>query len=139
MQHSPGVRVLPIFAVLIWAIASACGNDSTQPSNSSTAALVGSYDLLSVTFQNQPPIGPPAATGLLVLADSTYNLTLTVPPDETPVVDSGTYSISGSNWTQSSSVQPVQSVGTYSLSNDTLRVNVTTANMQLATAWLKQP
>ena len=138
MQRPVGVRALPIIAALVWAIASACGSDSTAP-NTSTSALIGTYDLASATFQNQQAIGPPIATGTLVLADSTYIVTLTIPPDTTPVVDSGTYTVSGSNWTQASKVQPVQSVGTYSLSHDTLSVNVTTLNMQVATVWTKQP
>ena len=138
MQRPVGVRALPIVAALVWAIASACGSDSTAPTTGNSA-LIGTYDLVSVTFQNQQPIGPPAANGVLVLADSTYIVSLTIPPDTTPVVDSGTYTVSGNNWSQASKVQPVQSVGTYSLSHDTLSVNVTTLNMQVATVWTKQP
>ncbi|HEX6965938.1 MAG TPA: hypothetical protein VF166_09075 [Gemmatimonadaceae bacterium] len=131
------VRLLPLVGVLAWAVATACGGSSTAPV-STNAALIGTYDLSSLTFQGQPTITPPAATGTLTLADSTYTVSLTVPPDTTAVTDSGTYTISGNNWTQTSKVQPVQSVGTYTFANDTLTVNVTTLSMQVSTVWKKR-
>jgi len=136
MQHRAVRRLLPLVAVLTCAIASACGDSTTAPITTN-AQLIGTYDLSSITFQGQPSLAPPAASGTLTLGDSTYAVSLTVPPDTAAVTDSGTYTISGSSWTQSSKVQPVQSVGTYSFSNDTLTVNVTTLNMQVSTVWKK--
>lgn len=130
----------PVFALVLLAVAAmvaGCGSDSTAP-NGSTAALVGTYDLVSLTLQGQPTLTPPTATGVLTLSDSTYLLTITIPPPTGQLVDSGTYSVSGSNWSQTSNVQQEQAVGTYTFSNGTLSVNVSTFGMQLASVWQKR-
>jgi len=127
-----------VLAALIVPFMVACGSSSTGPNQGLTAAeLAGTYDLVSITFQGSPPLSPPAATGTLTLTLTDYKVTLSLPPDAQEV-DSGTYTVSGNQWTQSSSVQPVQSVGTAALSHDTLSVNVTTAGMQVSNVWKKQ-
>jgi len=68
---------------------------------------------------------------------STYNVTLNLPSGTQ--VDSGTWSVSGSTWTQSSSTQAIQEQGTASLSHDTLTVNLNAAGTQISSVWVKQP
>lgn len=82
--------------------------------------LPGVFQLVSLT-QGGNTIGPPLATGTLVLTQTTYSIDLNVPDPNDPfgppvnTVDSGTYSTSGSNWTQESSETGLQGVGTFTL------------------------
>lgn len=135
------VRVARGWVVAAAAIAVAAGtacssNGSTNP-GLTAAELVGTYDLVSLTLGNNPPLGPPEATGTLTLNMSTYNVTLVLPSGTQ--VDSGTWSVSGSTWTQSSSVQPIQEQGTVSLSHDTLTVSLNAAGTAISNVWVKQP
>ena len=116
----------------------ACGSDnSTGNGGGLTAAdLVGSYDLASLTLGNSAPLTPPTATGVLVLTDTTYKVDLNLPSGLQ--TDSGTWAVSGHNWTQTSSVQPVQETGTVQLSHDTLSVNVNVAGTPIANVWVRQ-
>jgi hypothetical protein len=133
----PDGAIRPLVAAVIVSVLAACGS-STSPQNGLTAAeLAGTYDLSSITFQGTPTLTAPTVSGTLTLTLTRYSVTLTV-PDQGTQTDSGTYTVSGNQWTQSSDVNPVQSVGTASLSHDTLDVNVTTAGMQVATVWVRQ-
>ena len=125
-------------AVMAVVAGTACGssNGSTNP-GLTAAELVGTYDLASLTLNNDPPLVPPVATGTLTLALSTYNVTLNLPSGTQ--VDSGTWSVSGSMWTQSSSTQDIQEQGTASLSHDTLTVNLNAAGTEISSVWVKQP
>ncbi len=129
-----------VLATLVSAalVLAGCKSDSTSPTTS--ANLAGSYTLQSLT-QAGVTLTPPAATGTLTLTATTYavNLTITLPGQQ-PLQeqDAGTYTISGSQWSQSSTTIGIQSVGTYTYSNGTLSVNVTTAGLQVATTWKKQ-
>ena len=125
-------------AVMAVVAGTACGssNGSTNP-GLTAAELVGTYDLASLTLDNDPPLVPPVATGTLTLALSTYNVTLNLPSGTQ--VDSGTWSVSGSTWTQSSSTQAIQEQGTASLSHDTLTVSLNAAGTQISSVWVKQP
>jgi hypothetical protein len=134
MKRPLGIQIV---LALVCVGASACGSDSTAPSSSSTALLVGTYDLVSITFPGQPTLSPPAATGELRLHDSTYALTITLPEQGT-TPDSGTYTINGNHWSQSSVTNPVQSVGTYTLSNDTLSVDLTEQGLLIENVWKKR-
>ncbi|MCG6954651.1 MAG: hypothetical protein LJF04_01555 [Gemmatimonadetes bacterium] len=128
-----------VFATLAaLALASCKNNDSTGPAGN--ADLVGSYALASLTFEGQPTLQPPLANGSLVLSDTTYSLSIniTVPGAEQQITDAGTYTVSGSNWSQTSSTLNIQSVGTYALASGTLTVDVTTAGQHVTTIWLKQ-
>jgi hypothetical protein len=60
----------------------------------------------------------PGATGSFTLTASTYTLDLTVPGQGT-LHDTGTYSVSGSQWSQSST-STGQATGTYALSGNQL-------------------
>lgn len=119
---------------------SSCGdNNPTAPEGN--PALVGTYSLVSITFQGQPTLGPPVATGSLTLTDSTYTVTITIAVPGQPqedIQDSGTYSVSGNTWTQTSTVQNVQSIGTYTLTDGTLSVDVSTSGQQQSSVWQKQ-
>jgi len=128
-----------VFATLAaLALASCKSNDSTGPEGG--ANLAGTYSLVSLTFEGQPTVGPPLATGSLTLTDTAYSISIdiTVPGAEQQITDAGTYTVSGSSWSQSSSTLNIQSVGTYTLADGTLTVDVTTAGQQVTTIWLKQ-
>jgi hypothetical protein len=126
-----------MLALAIAAVASSCGgSNSTSPPTISPAELVGTYDLLSITFQGQQPLTPPAATGVLSLTPTTYTVVLAVGPDTT--ADNGTWTVSGNQWTQSSATMQLQSVGTVAFSHDTLTVNVTTQGQQVNNVWKKR-
>jgi len=124
-------------AVMAVVAGTACGSSGPTNPGLTAAELVGTYDLASLTLDNDPPLVPPEATGTLTLALSTYNVTLNLPSGTQ--VDSGTWSVSGSTWTQSSSTQAIQEQGTASLSHDTLTVSLNAAGTQISSVWVKQP
>jgi len=128
---------LVVAAVMAVVAGTACGSSGPTNPGLTAAELVGTYDLASLTLDNDPPLVPPQATGTLTLALSTYNVTLNLPSGTQ--VDSGTWSVSGSTWTQSSSTQAIQEQGTASLSHDTLTVNLNAAGTQISSVWVKQP
>ncbi len=124
-------------AVMAVVAGTACGSSGTTNPGLTAAELVGTYDLGSLTLGTNPPVGPPAGTGTLMLTLSTYNVTLNLPSGTQ--VDSGTWSVSGSTWTQTSSVQPIQEQGTASLSHDSLTVSLNAAGTAISSVWIKQP
>ena len=128
---------LVVAAVIAVVAGTACGSSGPTNPGLTAAELVGTYDLASLTLDNDPPLVPPEATGTLTLALSTYNVTLNLPSGTQ--VDSGTWSVSGSTWTQSSSTQAIQEQGTAKLSHDTLTVNLNAAGTQISSVWVKQP
>ncbi len=116
----------------------ACGSSSTSPGTSTD--LSGSYTLQSLT-QSGFTLSPPLATGSLVLTSTNYTLHLVIAVPGQPadtVNDAGTYTTSGTAWTQNSTTLGVQSVGTFSLSNGVLSVNVTTQGQASSSVWKKQ-
>ncbi len=134
-------RSFPLLAALALAamVLGGCGGSSTSPSNSTD--LSGNYNLTSLT-QSGFTFGPPIATGTLVLTKTNYTLHLIIAVPSQPadtVNDAGTYTTSGSQWTQTSS-QPggTQSIGTFTLQNNVLTVNVTTQGQAVTTVWQKQ-
>jgi hypothetical protein len=88
---------------------------------------------VSLTLGNSAPLTPPTATGTLALTSSTYNLTLMLPTGTQQ--DSGTWTVSGHQWTQTSSSGQGQEQGTVSLSHDTLSVDLTAAGTAISTVW----
>ena len=64
-----------------------------------------------------------------------YNLMLS---GQVPEQDTGTYSISGPNWSQQSSVNGTQSVGTYTLSGTQLTVTTVQQGITVVSVWQKQ-
>jgi hypothetical protein len=111
--------------------ASGCSDNSTGPS----VNLSGAYSLVSIQFPPQPEIKPPDATGTFTLTASTYTLHLVTP--QGTLDDNGTYTINGSNWSQSSTITG-QATGTYSLNGSTLTVNATAQGVTSISVWQKQ-
>jgi hypothetical protein len=135
-------RLSAALAALAALALAGCGSNGPI-GTSINAALIGTYDLVSLQQGDQPAVGPPVATGTLTLADSTYtvHIDITIPndsQDSQTIDDAGTYTINANSWTQTSTVQDVQSIGTYVLSDGTLSVNVTTAGQVVKTVWQKQ-
>jgi hypothetical protein len=120
--------------VAVLALCAGCGDNSpTQPS----ASLAGSYSLTSFAFvvQGQQQTVP-GATGSFTLTASTYTLDLTVPGQGT-LHDTGTYSVSGAQWSQSSTTTG-QATGTYALSGNQLTVDATSQGTESISVWQKQ-
>ncbi|HEY7876801.1 MAG TPA: hypothetical protein VIC55_01170 [Gemmatimonadaceae bacterium] len=131
----PRLSLLAVAAALIAGF-TACGSSGATAPGLTAADLVGSYNLVSLTLGNSDPLTPPTATGVLTLTLTNYNVALNLPSGAE--ADSGTWTVSGNNWTQTSSVQDIQEAGTVSLSHDTLAVNVNVAGTPIANIWVKQ-
>jgi hypothetical protein len=131
----------PVLLLLVSAVAAAaigCGSDNSGPSNPAPPA--GTYALVSLQNPPNPTLTPPTATGTLALTATNYDVTINV-QGEDPVTDQGTYTISGNDWTQTSTTnQGVQSAGTftYNLTTGLLTVDVTAVGVRTITAWQKQ-
>jgi hypothetical protein len=125
---------IPLLLIALTFCAAACGdNGPTQPS----ANLAGTYSLVSFAFVVQGQQQPvPGATGSFTLTATSYTLSLTV-PGQGALNDSGTYSISGSQWTQSST-STGQATGTYSLNGTVLTVDATSQGTETISVWQKQ-
>ncbi len=116
-----------------------CKSDSTGPT---TTNLAGTYTVQSLTMQGLPV----PATGTVVLTATNYTVSITINIPGQPaqqITDAGTYTISGSQWSQTSTVTGcpsacVQSVGTFSLNGNTLTLAVTTQGQTLTMVLLKQ-
>lgn len=99
-------RVLLIVALpLAVAMASACGDDDSTGNQLSNAQVAGDWTLMSFQIVPQPALTPPVATGMLHLTDTRYDIVIVnnggTAPD-TVVADSGSYTVSGSSWNQTS-------------------------------------
>jgi hypothetical protein len=125
---------IPLLLIALTFGAAACGDSGpTQPS----ASLAGTYSLVSFAFVVQGQQQPvPGTTGSFTLTATSYTLSLTVPGQGT-LNDSGTYSISGSQWTQSST-STGQATGTYSLNGTVLTVDATSQGTETISVWQKQ-
>jgi hypothetical protein len=134
MAHSRALPMVSILAAVALALVSCNNNDSTGPTGNSN--LAGTYTLDSLTYAGQPA----TATGTMTLTDSTYTASLTMTaPQPFNFNDVGTYSASGGTWTQVSSTGLGTYSGTYTLTNNTLRVNVTIQGViQLGMVWQRQ-
>jgi hypothetical protein len=130
----PALAGLTFYALLL----AGCKGNSTGPA--AGADLSGSYALQSLT-ESGSTLTPPVATGTLVLTATNYtvNLTVAIPGQPTDQeLDAGTYTVSGSQWTQTSTTNGIQSVGTYTFKNGLLSVNVTTQGQATSSVWMKQ-
>lgn len=141
MRHSHNVSVATLVAVTLLVVAGCSSKSTTGPTGNPD--LVGSYRLVTITSAafGGVELKPPVATGTMTMTDSTYtvDITIAVPGQDTiPIQDMGTYTVSGDSITQTSTVQQIQSVGTYSLVNNTLTVDVTAAGQETKTIWNKQ-
>lgn len=128
-----GVRGWLTFAAVTSVALGAGGcSNSTAPS----VDLSGTYTLTSIQFPPQAALTPPIATGTFTLTATTYTLVLNI-QGQPPVNDNGTYSINGSNWSQSSTITG-QAAGTYTLNGNTLTVNATATGVTSISIWQKQ-
>lgn len=131
-------RVAAIAVSAVALVVSSSCTSSTSP-NLTPAQLQGTYTLL--TFQTNggavyTPSTVPAATGALALTLTRYNLTLTVAG--VPQVDSGTYTVSGSSFSETSDVTTLTYSGTASLSSsNVLNVSVNAAGNLVVTTFSK--
>jgi hypothetical protein len=125
---------IPLLLTALALFSAACGDSSpTQPSNN----LAGTYSLTSFAFVVQGQQQPvPGATGSFTLTSTNYTLTLTVPGQGT-LNDAGTYSVSGSQWSQSSATTG-QSTGSYSLNGTVLTVDATVQGAETISVWQRQ-
>jgi len=128
-----------IFAALLTPLVaalslSACGDDDLTGSG---VDLSGSYELAEVTFLGQT-VTPPEATGTATLTTNTYSFNVSIfvdPPGLVQIMDQGTYSASGDQWTRESSDTGTQATGTFSLTGTTLTVNTTLSGFQVEAVW----
>lgn len=138
MKPPFGVRTVPLCLTMA-AVAGACTMDIAAPNTTSAPpAFVGTYDLVSLRFEEEHPITPPSVTGILVLTPNTYKVTVHLRSPDSTATDSGTYAISGNHWTQISSGFPLRSEGTAAIQHDTLTVDLTTATVQVTNIWKKR-
>jgi len=125
---------VPQLLLVVLALCTGCSDNSpTQPSTS----LAGTYSLNSFAFvvQGQQQ-AVPGATGTFTLTATNYTLDLTV-PGQGSLHDTGTYSISGNTWSQSSTTTG-QATGTYTLSGNQLTVDATSQGTETVSVWQKQ-
>jgi hypothetical protein len=127
------IRRRGIVFVGLLALAACSGDDNSGPG---TTDLSGTYTMLSLQ-QGDVTMAPPFASGSLVMTATTYNITVTV-QGQVAIADNGTYTISGNQITQTSNVQPIQSVGTWSRSGNVYSIDVTAAGQRVISSWQKQ-
>jgi hypothetical protein len=105
-------------------------DDNTGPNTD----LSGSYTLQSFQQGDNPVLGPPIATGTLVLTATTYNVTISAAGQQ--LVDQGTYTTNGNQFSQTGTLG--QATGTFTQSGNTFSTDLTTAAGRIRSTWLKQ-
>jgi len=118
-------------------LAASCKSTTSPSCGSGTPpSVVGTYSLQSYTI-GITTLTPPQASGTLKFAASTYLANLTIIGQ--PVVDSGTYAITGASCISQSSVVPgnPQFTGTFSLVGTTLSVSGVAGGQAAASVWTK--
>jgi hypothetical protein len=138
-------RALSIIALqLAMVVAGACGDDSTGD-QLSNAEVAGDWTLMSFQIVPQPAFTPPTATGTLRLTDTRYAIIVVrnvTGVADTVLSDSGTYTVSGSSWSQTSDDPGTPSLtGSVTLTkqdgNDVLQVNTSAAGVQTHSFWTR--
>lgn len=139
-------HVLPIIALpLVMLATGACGDDDSTGDQLDNSDVAGDWTLMSFQIVPQPALTPPVATGSLRLTDSRYEITVvsnvTDVPD-TVVADSGSYTVSGSSWSQTSDDPDVPSLtGSVTLTeqngNEILQVNTSAAGVDTHSFWTR--
>jgi hypothetical protein len=140
--HALSVLALPA-AMLV---AGSCGDDDSTGNQLSNADLVGGWSLVSFQIIPQRALTPPITTGTLRLSDTSYDVLVVLNTGEavdTVVADSGTYTVSGSSWSQTSDNPDVPpATGTVVLivnaGSEILEVNATTAGVDTHSFWMRQ-
>src|SRR5579864_4323637 len=127
--------MLRVAAAAAIALGGGACSSTTAPAS---VDLSGTYGLVSIQFgTGTTALTPPPEPGNVSLSTNPniYNLTLS---GQVPEQDTGTYSISGSNWSQQSSVNGTQSVGTYTVSGTQLTVTTVQQGITVVSVWQKQ-
>ncbi|HTC24345.1 MAG TPA: hypothetical protein VK688_08290 [Gemmatimonadales bacterium] len=113
------------------AFATAGCNSTTAPS----ADLTGTYGLVSVQFGTGAALlVPPTEEGSFALSATTYNLTLT---GSVPETDAGTYTATGTSWSEVSSTTAQTYTGTYALSGSILTITTVQQGVTVVAVWQK--
>jgi hypothetical protein len=121
-----------LFATTLLAACSG-DDDGTGPDDTD---LSGNYTLVSYQVGGVT-LTPPAATGTLVLTSTRYTINAVI--GGTPISDNGTYTVSGNQITQSSDVNPIQTVGTWSQNGNLFTIDVTVpVQGRVVSVWQKQ-
>ena len=138
MRRRPLRALLPLAVVALVGMAGACGGDDDEGMGPVQTDLSGDYLMVSVT-QGGVTLGPAeGATGTLVVTQTRYTLSVTVPGPTGPITteDTGTYQTDGNTWTQESdNAGGFQGVGTFLLAGDFLTIDVTTAGVRVLSVW----
>jgi hypothetical protein len=125
-------------ALIVGLTLAACSgdDDGTEPTGTD---LSGNYTLTSYQVSGIT-LAPPAVTGALALTQTRYKINLTISvPVPTLVVDSGTYTVSGNQITQTSDVNPIQTVGTWTQTGNLFTIDVTVpVQGRIISSWQKQ-
>lgn len=125
----------------------ACGSDGSTGNQLTSAQVAGDWTLMSFQIVPQPALTPPNATGTLHLTDSRYRIILirnAGDAADTVLADSGTYTVSGSSWTQTSDDPATPSATgsvllTNNAGNETLQVNATAGGVATHSFWSRAP
>jgi hypothetical protein len=139
-------RALSVIALsLAMVVAGACGDDDSTGNQLSNAEVAGDWTLMSFQIVPQPAFTPPTATGTLHLTDTRYDILIirnVTGTADTVVSDSGSYTVSGSSWSQTSDDSGTPSLtGSVTLTrqdgNEVLQVNTSTAGVQTHSFWTR--
>jgi hypothetical protein len=138
--------MLPVIALVLALLATgACGDDDSTGTQLSNAEVAGDWTLMSFQIVPQPALTPPVATGTLQLTDTRYEIVIVnnsgTEPD-TVVADSGSYTVSGSSWSQTSDDPGVPALsGSATLTkqdgNEILQVNASAAGVETHSFWTR--
>jgi hypothetical protein len=139
-------RALRLLALpLVVLAAAACGSDDSTGTRLSNAEVAGDWTLFSFQIVPQPALTPPIATGTLHLTDTRYGIIIVSNVTSTPdtvVNDSGSYTVSGSSWSQASDNPGVPALtGSATLTDqagtEILQVNVSAEGTETHSFWTR--
>lgn len=142
MMRRVSVRLLSLAVAATAVVVVACSSSKSTAPRLTPQQLVGTYNLDTLSTAAGTAT-PPIVVGTLTLTDSTYKEQVTTQTQSGPMQqsDSGTYSISGSTFTQTSEEGNPSVTATASLrgaNGDTLDVIVTSpAEAAGKTVWVK--
>lgn len=120
-----------IAALAAVALMACSDDDETGPSTD----LSGTYSLQSFQQGETQPVTPPLATGTLVLTATTYNVAINI-GGQPAVVDQGTYTTNGNQFSQSGTLG--QATGTYTQNGNSFSTDLTASGIRIRSTWLKQ-